>query len=515
MLKSHPVSPSLNLVRDRIYFDGFLPEHKIDTRQERLDKSITELFDLRATYPNGFPVSPLILSTSAINDPNGGSAFSLQDILTGNPQSLTPRNLPHPPFIVPAIIHALRASEFNCTMELVPGEADPYCAARACEIRGLVFTADSDLLIHDSGPGGSVVFLDHIQLEAQVENGTSLRAPIFEPCRIAQKLGIGRDVQALQSLAYFLQEVAGISFHQALQKVRSHKDRGVELAHEAFHLLNASSQTLSRHEAALFDDDHPRYFRQHGQHLDPRLAEVCLQIYLKEQPAEHAIYLPLLLEDPARASAWETSVPLRQFAYTYLVHRSTCGSMLSVIYEYRRKGRRLVQIPLCVSDSEGCNVLNEACIVCDQFEALFKAFADIHPTILRWRYVAAKYVLDWYDSESKSLPSVDTVKHIITGKGKSKWGWDDIHFAAQTKGVLYSVHMIRQVFQYLHLVPSEYGPTCNVDGLASSTIGIAQILEELPGFEKLLLSTREITCLSDSSGYELPYQEFRGRLFPT
>lgn len=399
-------------------------------------------------------------------------------------------------------------------VELVPGEADPYCAARASGIRSLIFTTDSDLLIHDSGPGGSVVLLDHIQLEAQVENGTRLKAPIFEPGKISQKLGVGSDVQALQSLAYFLQEVPGISFHQALQKVRSHKDRGVELAHEAFHLVNATNQTLARHEVALFDDDHLRYFRQHGQHLDPRLAEVCLQIHLKMKPIEHAMYLPVLLEDPARASAWEVSVPFRHFAYTYLIHWSCCVSMQSRIYEYRRKGQRLVQSPLCTSSSEECNVLNEARTVCDQVRAIYSAFADIHPAFLRWRYVAARYVLDWYDSESKTLPSVATVKYIMTGKGKSTWSWDDVHFAAQIEGVLYSVHMIRQVFQYLQFAPLECEPTCNVDGLATSAIGIAQIMKDLPAFEKLLLSTREIRCLSDSSGYEMPDEQFRRRLFP-
>ncbi|MDI1486151.1 MAG: hypothetical protein OHK93_004342 [Ramalina farinacea] len=499
---------------DRIYFDGFLPEHKIDTRQERLEKSITELFDFRASHPNGFPSLPLTLSTSAANNAQVDSAFSLQAILRDNPQSLTSRNLPSPPFIVPAVIHALRASEFKCSVDLVPGEADPYCAARASVIRGVIFTADSDLLIHDSGPGGSVVLLDHIQLEAQVENGTTLRAPIFEPGKISQKLGIGSDVQALQNLAYLLQEVPGISFHQALQKVRSRKDRGVELAHEPFHLVNATNQTLARHEAALFDDDHLRYFRLHGQHLDPRLAEICLQLHLKVKPMEHAMYLPVLLEDPARASAWEVSVPFRHLAYTYLIHRSSCGSMQSKIYEYRRKGQRLVQNPLSTSSSEERNVLNEAFIVCDQLGAVHSAFNNIHPTILRWRYVAARYVLDWYDSEAKTLPSVETVMHIIMGKGKSKWSWDGIHFAAQIDGVLYSVHMIRQVLQYLHIVPSEWETSCNVDGFASSAMGIAQILKDLPVFEKLLLSTRETRWLSDSSRYVMPGQELRKRLFP-
>ena len=398
-------------------------------------------------------------------------------------------------------------------MELVPGEADPYCAARASEIRGMIFTTDSDLLIHDSGPGGSVVLLDHIQLETPVESGTALRAPIFEPGKISQKLGIGSNVQALQNLAFHLQEVPGISFHQALQQIRSHRDRGVELPREAFHLVNATNQTLARHEVALFDDDHLSYSRLHGQHLDPRLAEVCLQIYLKIKPTEHAMYLPVLLEDPARASAWEVSVPFRHFAYTYLVHRSNCGSILSVIYEYRRKGQRLVKSLLCTSYSEEHNAPKEAVVVCYQLRALHQAFADIHPICLRWRYVAARHVLDWYDSESKTLPSTETVKLIITGKGKSKWSWDDIHFAAQTESVLYSVHMVRQVFQYLHSAPLECEPTCNVAGLATSMIGIARILNDFPPFEKLLLSTREIRCLSDSSGYEMSDQEFRRRLF--
>ena len=437
----------------------------------------------------------------------------MQDILRDNPQSLL-RKLPSLPFIVPTVIHALRASDFECTVELVPGEADPYCAARASKLRSLIFTTDSDLLIHNSGPGGSVVFLDHIQLEEQIDNGTTLKAPVFEPCNISQRLGLGGDFLALQHLAYFLQEVPDISFHQALQKVRSYKNQGAEVAHEAFHLFNATNQALANHEVALFGNNHLNYFRLHGQHLDPRLAEVCLQIHLQVKPTEYAMYLPVLLEDPARASAWEASVAFRRVAYAYLVHRLSCGSMLSVIYEYRRKGRRLVRIPLCLPSPEECSDLNQAFIGCGDLHTIYSAFTDVHPALLRWRYIAAKCVLDWYDSESKTLPSAETVKHGITGKGKSKCSWEDINFAAQIDGVLYSIHMIRQVFQYLHFIPSECECTWKVDGLATLVIEIAQILEDAPTFQELLLSTWEIRCLSDSLVHELPEQELGRRLFP-
>ncbi|MBE7179732.1 MAG: hypothetical protein INR71_00735 [Terriglobus roseus] len=74
------------------------------------------------------------------------------------------RLLPPAPFVVPAVIEALRESGYRDVVRVVPGEADPYCAEDVRLHGGFVVTGDSDLLVYDLGQVGGVVFLQDFSL---------------------------------------------------------------------------------------------------------------------------------------------------------------------------------------------------------------------------------------------------------------------------------------------------------------------------------------------------------------
>ena len=119
------------------------------------------------------------------NDPLGAAkspedAFSRVKPGIIKPDERTPRSmtvaavtrLPKPPFLVPAVIEALRNSQdWAPLIQVVPGEADTYCAQDVRQNGGIVLTSDSDLLVQDLGADGRVSFfwdVEYISSAARV-----------------------------------------------------------------------------------------------------------------------------------------------------------------------------------------------------------------------------------------------------------------------------------------------------------------------------------------------------------
>lgn len=138
-----------------IYFDGNLPNAKRDIRHARLAQSLHQLNHFRALCPDGLPKasgSPSNVFSDSIE------MFSAKSI----PARL--KLLPSAPFVVPAVIEALLNTTYANCVYVVPGEADIYCAEDVKMNGGFVITGDSDLLVHDLGLGGGVVFFNDFSL---------------------------------------------------------------------------------------------------------------------------------------------------------------------------------------------------------------------------------------------------------------------------------------------------------------------------------------------------------------
>jgi len=138
--------------RKKIYFDGYLPPSKLNVRLERLRAQTKRLNDHHAANPTPGrppPASPRPTSQVLFNN------IATRPTLTA---------LPPVPFLVPAILDTLRVSgTYRSMVEIVPGEADSYCARYLKQSGGIVFTGDSDLLVHDLSSVGAVCFFKDIE----------------------------------------------------------------------------------------------------------------------------------------------------------------------------------------------------------------------------------------------------------------------------------------------------------------------------------------------------------------
>lgn len=127
--------------REAIYFDGILPEHKKETRLQRLQAYIDKLVVFKAIHDG--------LAKAAKNARSGIPPKQMETQL-----ERAQRSLPPPPFLVFAVVEALLDSVYANRTCVVDGEADDFCAARAMDLalagdqtQVSIFTNDSDLML--------------------------------------------------------------------------------------------------------------------------------------------------------------------------------------------------------------------------------------------------------------------------------------------------------------------------------------------------------------------------------
>lgn len=159
--------------RVAIYFDGALPEHKKSTRIERLQAYVDKLNVFKAVHDN-------IAKATRRSESKVSSEQAEQRL------EIARRSLPPPPFLVFAVVEALRESEYASRTFVVRGEADEFCAAAALDIsmqgdspQLTIFTNDSDLIIYGLRDRVRVVQINEMSYE---EDGRGTALTSLEYC---------------------------------------------------------------------------------------------------------------------------------------------------------------------------------------------------------------------------------------------------------------------------------------------------------------------------------------------
>lgn len=372
-----------------------------------------------------------------------------------------------PSFHVPAIIDALRASPvYQSLVCLVPGEADAYCAQHLSQHGGIVLTSDSDLLAHDLG-NGRVVFFREIYLDGS----SNLTCSTFSPREISERLGL--PSKDLCRFAYERKSCAHSTLPQILQNcARPVKDN---VGYERF------CQEYLRHEICSLPTSADGGSVPIG-FLDPRLSELILQLGLGNSESlevrENKIFLPVLVEDPLRGSAWEQSLPIRQLAYT--LARWLIPGTDSSVQEYRRvntqvqKGREVFFLTkpnaqafaeeLVAALAQVKEETNNDPILCWQILCLYM---DIRESFEQGKKSSVLQVLQ----QPRNLPRSKT----------GKIGWEIIHFAAQLQASHYSFRMLKQVTNLF----SETEKDSTVSGIRDMLVTFPE-LSQFPDLEKTI-----------------------------
>lgn len=451
---------------EKIYFDGYLPTQKRAVRISRLESYLRQLVSYHANNKD-------FRSGNYGGDESLLSVESLFDFARPVPAKF--RGLPAAPFLVPAALERLARSQFADVVEVVAGEADFFCAATARMSGGFVVTGDSDLLVYDLGPDGGVVFLE--QLELRPCDGSPGEYCLTTNMAISHEICQRLDIENVQRLAFELKEDPSITLQEAVQ--RSKKDIGLTGKRIYYHLFQKEYAT----ETVRSLNEKTCSGIGASQILDPRLSELALQCDDAQQNTVY-MYLPFLIEDPSRASAWGVSSGLRSLAYTLLAGLDRQRSVPCIL-EYSRRDVRIVATSVCILDNS--ELILSAKMMNRKLVAIHNQFATLSPAET-WNIFGLIEVFSSYVDRGRALPSRPAFSKLFRSSEGNIIAWQDVQLSAMVQAALYSTRLLKQA---LHLVNSS-GTT----RLESDLSALDSCLEKLPSLQELIPSRHHIVDLA-------------------
>ncbi|KAK2737886.1 hypothetical protein FQN57_007337 [Myotisia sp. PD_48] len=465
----------------RIYFDGAIPVSKSETRLERLEKSRIRLESYCRTQPTGFKSQSL-----------RKSQLNIETLVVASKAPLTPQfsELPENPFMVPAVIEdlkhrwnwstiakytteteELRASDpafypWKDITHVVIGEADIFCARSAREHNAAILTGDSDLLVYDIGPDGSVVFFDSLEVTHMGDNSIPLRVRATEihPNNIARSL----HIKSLQRFAYEVKLDSFSKMPNLLVRTRANDNQKVEenspyaeFLKEYSVLPTYISEGMGKCERGLLGE------------LDPRISELVSQFEYPELCHDESstyMYLPILIENHNRRCAWIAGEHIRIAAYSALNSLVSKDKKKLTVLEHSRRGQRIFPTSLSLLDEEAlCTVLETL------LQKLQSSTTDDLTSPSRWLLFA---LLELYAGlDCAEIPSRGQVcRFVAQGYVGDKLTWDDVHLHARILSIFYSLRILQQLLRVslpaMQGKPQKLGPELQglLSGLPSLTI---------------------------------------------
>lgn len=372
----------------------------------------------------------------------GNVTSSKSDVLSAVVSSNRLKALPAPPFLVPAIIETLLESRYSPFVSVIPGEADAYCADAARQFGGVIFTSDSDLLVHDLGPTGKVVLFRDLETIHLPSRGKCLKTQQYHPTGIAKRFGLPNLVK----LAFFMSQDHHKSFTENTRLAA--KDTPMSADFSEFAEQYGSLPRLSK--LAMEDTVQDNNLSKTLSRLDPRISEIIHLVRLKENqvvtqtPQDSSsvnldMYLPFLLDDPTRTSAWRSGVSIRVQAYSLL---RLLNSSIGQVTEFERKGTRVAGTAATLADASGLTTMVKECLETLQHD--FQQYPSLSKPA-RWRAVAVRLVCQSNLQNDKPPPTSSEINRLVTASRDGMLSWSFIHASAQMQASIYSYRMLSQI----------------------------------------------------------------------
>lgn len=406
-----------------IYFDGRLPDNKRDTRMQRLQGNLNQLRAFRSAHPF---LGAQNTSSQHEDRQHFANAPGTTASVAMPSRSMS---LPALPFLVPAVIEQLLRSKYASVTSIVPGEADVFCAESARKNPGsIVLTSDSDLLVHCSED--CVVFFGDMDA-----SGTGIRMDrCYQPAGIARTLGCAD----FRVLAYVMAQDSHMSASQAARMI---KQEDVRLQERATHWYE-TEMLEPEHIRKELGDIQASYM---GWALatpikDPRMSELFYDWTLKtkslqkttnsniEKP-EVRMYLPFLIDDPSKASAWRLSLSLRRRAYSLLHKLLGPFTML----EIDRRGTQIQEHIVSLNDrpfEHERSFMDHQC-------------SDTAPSSW-WQQLIEEFWTCAHNESSQTPYTLETFLGLFS-KNMTGTSWDVVHLKAQLEGYIYSLRLLHFV----------------------------------------------------------------------
>ncbi|KAF7713554.1 Uncharacterized protein PECH_000574 [Penicillium ucsense] len=442
----------------KICFDGALPVFKRATRLSRIEKSRQKL----EAYRRRAPTSSREWREQVSLPPH--------QLWQGRTLPARWKNLPENPFMVSAVFEDLRtrwdraqiAQYTRCNADdlpggdypwadltvMVSGEADIECANVSKITGAAILTNDSDLIVHDLGSDGSVVFLHSVHLidedgtESQLQSRsdlsqsykTRISAMRLHPTDLARRLGI-HDIQLF---AFHLNEDPHLGFAELVrrsnQRERLESPSYTDFMREYEQVAECSASAV--HLLALGD-------------LDPRISELVWQYQRRDvycNVGNPHIYLGILVEDSSRRCAWGFGTFYRILGYSLLNKAYPSDARFSTVSEFTRRGARVFAEQVTLSSAK--TALADLKTFQESLQLARDAFGPNDPSTFWIMFALADIYCD-VDNQA-SLPDAETLERFLTkGFQGQRTEWTDIHLCAQIHAVLYSLRILQQLLRVL------------------------------------------------------------------
>ena len=475
----------LTAPRSKICFDGALPLPKRETRFSRMEKSRKRL-ELLRSQPLG--------TSAEFSHLNDDPWVDLKKLFRSRSLPTRYKDFPESPFMVSTVFEDLKfrwnkkniseavSSTLSASLNnfedypwasitvMVPGEADTECARLARQSGCAILTSDSDLLVYNLGTHGSVVFLSSIEIDGWgcIDSGESTEIKAMRLCPASLSLRLG--IVNVQHYAYELSKAPHLGQSELIHRSKSTSEETSEyrLFTKEYHIdpFYGPMQHVSRWPA---------------QPLDTRLSEIYWQyvihgIFMSGE-APH-VYLGNLNEDHAKKCAWEQGRTYRTLGYSIFNAHCSVPRRSTSIYEYVRRGGRIAAVRTALGDPEW--IAAEMGCVCEHLSMAQAAFDGHSASPTFWRAFA---LCEIYNARVMQvcLPDAGQLRRFFRlGHMEEKLEWSDIHLFAETRAVLYSLRILKQLLE-----ASDYH-----GGVAAK---LRTILSELPSLHILMRSRHEIT----------------------
>lgn len=319
------------------------------------------------------------------------------------------------------------------------------------------------------------MFLD--QLEFREAHGTSRRCDIFQAfvnktSNISSRLGF----DDFRSVAFEIAVDTHTSFAVAINRAElrqedSSDQKPLQIFFDEYDIKRSNLEGYQRTDMALAAG------RFNGLFLDARNSEMIVS---------GSMYLPFLIDDPSKTSAWNVSRQLRLFAYSCLA--IGIDQFPKSIFEHGRRGARIVENRVQTLSCEDTVAFAKTLIErLESFEVLVSGLCKQH----FWRLFAAHSVYKWYLDEEKSPPSESSLVAAYAGiTAGDKLDWYDIHISAQLQAFLYAFRALKQFLNYLNV---------KADGrslLPAELWAVQTKLISLPSINELIPSRLELATQS-------------------
>lgn len=349
--------------------------------------------------------------------------------------------LPKPPFLVPAVIEALaKCPHWGPLIQVVPGEADVYCAQDVRKNGGIVLTSDSDLLIQDLGHDGRVSFFWGLVYIGSSKT-QSLSTYTYSFHSINDQLGV-KEVGGLPRVV-FEQLHGRLNFEEAVKEAKV-KSTAVLTTPDYLDFLKEYEIDTS-----IMDDR----IALKSISLDPRISEVIVQTLVMTDaglvpdvetargPEKLSIFLPVMIENRDIRSCWTTSTRIRETAYGILQTLSSHRS--KTIIEYRtldpssgRSGRQ-IDIPGPAETLDACVQLTDT---------LKRLQEQLPPPNNVWYALAMlRDVESSVGEDQNSLSAILLSQAHLPVTSAYAYSLDFIHYTAQVQATYYSLRILKQI----------------------------------------------------------------------